>query len=42
MRRNIVASLALLLWGAGLPSFAVAQQPVKLVSSTTRRDFTRT
>ena len=30
MRRNIIAALALLLWGAGLTASAVAQQPVKL------------
>ena len=30
MRRNIVAALALLSWGAGLTASAVAQQPVKL------------
>src|SRR5947207_4204583 len=30
MRRNIIASLALLLWAAGLTASAVAQQPVKL------------
>jgi hypothetical protein len=30
MRRNIIATLALLLWGAGLTAAAVAQQPVKL------------
>src|SRR5438270_10291909 len=30
MRRNIVAALALLLWGVGLTAPAVAQQPVKL------------
>jgi len=30
MRRNIIAALALLLWGAGLTAAAVAQQPVKL------------
>jgi Periplasmic binding protein len=29
MRRNVIAALALLLWGAGLTA-AVAQQPVKL------------
>ena len=30
MRRNIIAALALLSWGAGLTASAVAQQPVKL------------
>src|ERR1700704_2979390 len=30
MRRNIIAALALLLWGAGLTASAVAQQPIKL------------
>src|SRR5882672_4376950 len=30
MRRNIIAGLALLFWGAGLTASAVAQQPVKL------------
>ena len=30
MRRNVIAALALLLWGAGLTTAAVAQQPVKL------------
>ena len=30
MRRNIIAVLALLSWGAGLNASAVAQQPVKL------------
>jgi branched-chain amino acid transport system substrate-binding protein len=30
MRRNIIAALALLLWGVGLIAPAVAQQPVKL------------
>jgi branched-chain amino acid transport system substrate-binding protein len=30
MRRNIIAALTLLLWGAGLTAAAVAQQPVKL------------
>src|SRR5439155_545894 len=30
MRRNIIAALALLLWGAGPTAAAVAQQPVKL------------
>ena len=30
MRRNIIAALALLSWGAGLTAAAVAQQPVKL------------
>ena len=30
MRRNIIAALALLLWGAGLTAAAVAQQPMKL------------
>jgi hypothetical protein len=30
MRRNVIAALALLLWGAGLTAAAVAQQPVKL------------
>src|ERR1700752_178901 len=29
MRRNIIAALGLLLWGAGLSVSAVAQQPVK-------------
>jgi branched-chain amino acid transport system substrate-binding protein len=30
MRRNIMTALALILWGAGLTTAAVAQQPVKL------------
>ena len=30
MRRNVIAALALILWGAGLTTAAVAQQPVKL------------
>ena len=30
MRRNIIAALTLMLWGAGLTAAAVAQQPVKL------------
>jgi len=30
MRRNVIAALALMLWGAGLTAAAVAQQPVKL------------
>src|ERR1700739_227628 len=30
MRRNLIAALALMLWGAGLTATAVAQQPVKL------------
>src|SRR5512138_2970401 len=30
MRRNVIAALAFLLWGAGLTASAVAQQPVKL------------
>src|SRR5258705_8128074 len=30
MRRNVIAALALMLWGAGLTTAAVAQQPVKL------------
>src|SRR5689334_23717857 len=30
MRRNVIAALALLFWGAGLTASAVAQQPVKL------------
>jgi branched-chain amino acid transport system substrate-binding protein len=30
MRRNIIAALALLLWGAGLTASAVAPQPIKL------------
>src|ERR1700721_3290103 len=30
MRRNVIAALALILWGAGLTAAAVAQQPVKL------------
>src|SRR5947208_14989262 len=30
MRRNIIAALALLLWGVGLTASTVAQQPVKL------------
>ena len=30
MRRNILAASALLLWGTGLTTSAVAQQPVKL------------
>src|SRR5438477_12268389 len=30
MRRNIIAALAFLLWGAGLTAAAVAQQSVKL------------
>src|SRR5882762_1173384 len=30
MGRNIIAALALLLWGGGLTASAVAQQPVKL------------
>jgi branched-chain amino acid transport system substrate-binding protein len=30
MRRNVIAALAIILWGAGLTAVAVAQQPVKL------------
>ena len=30
MRRNVIAALALMLWGAGLTTAAIAQQPVKL------------
>src|SRR2546423_11208380 len=30
MRRSVIAALALMLWGAGLTTAAVAQQPVKL------------
>ena len=41
MRRNIIAALALLLFEAGLTAPAVAQQPVKLGSSMTRRDCMR-
>ena len=30
MRRNVIAALALMLWGVGFTAAAVAQQPVKL------------
>src|SRR6202167_3674976 len=30
MRRNVIAALGLILWGAGLTTAALAQQPVKL------------
>jgi hypothetical protein len=37
MRRNVIAALALMLWGAGLTAAAVAQQPVRVLEQIADR-----